>query len=81
MQSMEMVIVICRDGPRAQAWPAAWLGAGLPGGVSGNENDGVQAWVAAGNKTKQKAAPRINIRCTAFMEQNSKTAITRRSWS
>jgi hypothetical protein len=40
---MEMVIVICREGPLAQAWPAAWLGAAVPGEVSGNENDGMQA--------------------------------------
>jgi hypothetical protein len=49
---MEMVIVICRDGPLAHKGPAARLGTGLPGRVCGNENDGVQAWVAAGNETK-----------------------------
>jgi hypothetical protein len=38
------------------------------------ENDGMQAWIAAGEieNTKEKAAPRIDIRCTAFMEQNAR---------
>jgi hypothetical protein len=36
---------------------------------------------AAGIMRNKKRRHAFDIRCTAFIEQNSKTAITRRSWS
>jgi hypothetical protein len=83
---MEILIVICRDEPRRQKLPAAaW-----PRRTAGRTAEsarlkmtvcklGLQPVSKEMQKKKRRHA--LDIRNTAFMEQNNKTSITRRSWS